>query len=69
MGKSPQSLITASRKLGDCQRCLPTALVGGDHLSVDGSFIEANPVKESRIYPYDLSVNGGTGTVDEVYRI
>jgi transposase len=40
-------------------RCLAAGLVGGDHLSVDGSFIEANPAKESRIYPYDRNVNGG----------
>jgi hypothetical protein len=30
-------------------RCLETGLVKGDHLSVDGSFIEANAAKESRI--------------------
>jgi len=30
-------------------RCLETGLVKGDHLAVDGSFIEANAAKESRI--------------------
>ena len=30
-------------------RCLETGLVKGDHLSVDGSFIEANAAKQSRI--------------------
>ena len=30
-------------------RCLETGLVRGDHLSVDGSFIEANAAKESRV--------------------
>jgi transposase len=30
-------------------RCMETGLVHGDHLSVDGSFIEANAAKESRI--------------------
>ena len=30
-------------------RCMEAGLVKGDHLSVDGSFIEANAAKESRI--------------------
>jgi hypothetical protein len=30
-------------------RCLETGLVRGDHLSVDGSFVEANAAKESRV--------------------
>jgi transposase len=30
-------------------RCMETGLVRGDHLAVDGSFIEANAAKESRI--------------------
>ncbi len=30
-------------------RCLDAGLVRGDNLSVDGSFIEANANKESRI--------------------
>jgi transposase len=31
------------------KRCLQAGLVQGDHLSVDGSFVEANAAKESRI--------------------
>jgi transposase len=30
-------------------RCMETGMVKGDHLSVDGSFIEANAAKESRV--------------------
>ena len=30
-------------------QCLEVGLVGGDKLSVDGTFVEANPSKESRI--------------------
>jgi transposase len=30
-------------------QCVEVGLVGGDHLSVDGSFVEANAAKESRI--------------------
>jgi len=30
-------------------RCLEAGLVRGDHLSVDGSFIEANAAKQSRV--------------------
>jgi transposase len=30
-------------------RCMESGLVGGDHLSVDGSFIEANAAKQSRV--------------------
>src|SRR5215467_13918628 len=31
------------------QQCVEVGLVGGTHLSVDGSFVEANAAKESRI--------------------
>jgi transposase len=31
------------------KQCVEVGLVGGDHLSVDGSFVEANAAKESRV--------------------
>jgi transposase len=52
-------------------RCLEAGLVQGDNLSVDGSFVEANASKESRIprehsgsgtgEPHRAPVLGGTG--------
>src|SRR5207245_6110673 len=45
------------------KQCVEVGLVRGDHLSVDGSFVEANAAKESRIQREQL---GEAAEVDEV---
>ena len=57
------------------RQCVEVGLVQGKHLSVDGSFVEANAAKESRIPREQLAeaaqvnhtraaVSGGTGTAE-----
>ena len=57
------------------RQCVEVGLVQGKHLSVDGSFVEANAAKESRIPREQLAeaaaspshrapVSGGSGTAE-----
>ena len=57
------------------RQCVEVGLVQGKHLSVDGSFVEANAAKESRIpreqlaeaaqvQPHRAPVSGGTGAAE-----
>ena len=59
------------------KQCVEVGLVQGEHLSVDGSFVEANAAKESRIpreqlarsgasQPHGAPVSGGTGKAEPV---
>jgi len=41
------------------KQCLEVGLVRGDNLSVDGSFVEANAAKQSRIPREQLTASGG----------
>ena len=57
------------------RQCVEVGLVQGKHLSVEGSFVEANAAKESRLpagavsgsgtgQPYGATVSGGTGRAE-----